>query len=411
MSTSSRTVNGLVLAVLACWSVASVAAGQSYESRGAFGSNAYGAGLNEGRGAELRRQEITRVPQPDPDDSIASPSDRMVYGTPTPGPAVLSATEEPYDVPCCTLCSCVYGSVEFLYLHRAAASGATSLIEDANSGAPLLTGDALSFGYQPGMRALVGLRGSDLGGVEFGYFGYFDHSATTSVSAADYPGATLALPGALGGASNVFFGLTDAAFDYSSAINSYEINWTCCCCDTRTNCCGRTLGYSIEWLAGLRYLTLDEQLQINGRRFETVDYETGYYHIDARNDLYGVQTGLRSRVCRGRWAAEGVAKAGLFANQAGQTQTVIDYPNFPLRPTVGDSGTSMAFVGELGFTAIYQLNHTWGLRAGYDLIWLQGVALAPSQLDYSFTPESGTSYERGDGLFLHGFRFGVEARW
>ena len=390
-----------------CWSLAAVCALSFSVSARAQ------VGVAPGLEANRRRLDMVRLLPPDsPDashaeDSLASPSDRPVPWSTLEGADAVDV----YEVPCCTLCSCAYASVELLYLHRAAASDALPLVDDANSGATLLTGDALSFGFQPGMRALIGLRASDLGGVEFGYFGYFDHSATTFASSAAYPGATLALPGPLGGASNVFFGLTDATFDYRSSIHSFEINWTFCCCDERTDGCGRSLAYSVEWLAGLRYLTLDEQLRINGRRFETVDFETGVYHIDARNDLYGVQTGLRSRICRGSWAAEGSAKAGLFTNQAGQSQYLVDYPDFLLRPPAGDSGTSMAFVGELGFTAIYQWNQNWGLRAGYDLIWLQGVALAPSQLDYSFTLDSGTSYERGDGLFLHGFRLGVEARW
>jgi hypothetical protein len=52
-----------------------------------------------------------------------------------------------------------------------------------------------------------------------------------------------------------------------------------------------------------------------------------------------------------------------------------------------------------------------GLRAGYNLIWLDGLALAPDQWDFSNTPASGTSLVDGGSLFLHGANLGVERRW
>ena len=64
----------------------------------------------------------------------------------------------------------------------------------------------------------------------------------------------------------------------------------------------------------------------------------------------------------------------------------------------------------LNITAIYKLNQRWGLRAGYNMLWLTGVALAPSQWNFSI-PEAVTAINNDGGLFLYGANLGVEARW
>ena len=44
------------------------------------------------------------------------------------------------------------------------------------------------------------------------------------------------------------------------------------------------------------------------------------------------------------------------------------------------------------------------------MLWLTGVALAPSQWNFS-TPEAVTAINNDGGLFLYGANLGVEARW
>ena len=56
---------------------------------------------------------------------------------------------------------------------------------------------------------------------------------------------------------------------------------------------------------------------------------------------------------------------------------IIDFPGFVFRTGRGRADTDVAFVGDLNFSIIYQLNRVWGLRTGYNLIWLEGVALRP----------------------------------
>jgi len=156
---------------------------------------------------------------------------------------------------------------------------------------------------------------------------------------------------------------------------------------------------------------LREKLAITGQRNEAGGLETAFNDVWTRNDLYGGQLGARWRCCHGGWSWEATGKGGLYGNSEGEKQTVVDFPNFPLRPLTSGSGSTLSFVGELNLSGIYQLNDVWGIRAGYNVMWIEGVALAPDQLDFSFTSTSGSQIQRNGGIFLHGVNIGLEARW
>jgi hypothetical protein len=44
-------------------------------------------------------------------------------------------------------------------------------------------------------------------------------------------------------------------------------------------------------------------------------------------------------------------------------------------------------------------------------MWIEGVATAPDQLDFTDTSTSGSHVVSNGGLFLHGANVGLEARW
>ncbi len=140
--------------------------------------------------------------------------------------------------------------------------------------------------------------------------------------------------------------------------------------------------------------------------------EEGAYDIRTANHLYGVQIGARLRRSPNRFGWEATGKAGIFGNDAHQEQSVVDFPDFPIRPTVSSSGSGVAFVGEANLSALYRLTNVWNLRAGYNAVWIEGVALAPDQLDFNFAASpSGDQLHRGGGTFLHGVNIGLEANW
>jgi hypothetical protein len=71
----------------------------------------------------------------------------------------------------------------------------------------------------------------------------------------------------------------------------------------------------------------------------------------------------------------------------------------------------VGFIGGLNGTLIYRLTERWGLRAGYNLYWLTGAALAPAQWDFATAAGAGTGINDNGGLFLHGANIGTEYRW
>jgi hypothetical protein len=315
------------------------------------------------------------------------------------------------DRNCCNLCPCVYGYAEALFMQRSHGDPDRDILFDSSTNQSALNSRDLNFNYSPGVRAVVGFCYDGWLPLELGYFGLFDSKASATVTSADTGDpffGNLTFPGDLGAASNVFAGAQQVSVDYTSEIHSGEINYHCCCCCNKC-CC--SCPQSFEWLAGFRYLSLREKLFINGQRNEVGGVETANYDLWTSNDLYGGQLGARWRVCHGGWSWEATAKGGIFANSENEKQQFIDFPNFPLRPLVSGSGSTTAFVGELNLTGIYQINDVWGIRAGYNLMWIEGVALAPDQLDFSFTSTSGSQIERNGGIFLQGANVGLEARW
>ncbi len=303
-------------------------------------------------------------------------------------------------------CPSVYGYAEALFLKRDNQSWnqpavITGTWPDAYD-TVLSTGD-LDFGWEPGLRAVAGIRLNECTGwgLEGSYFGLFNADAGAVALATD-AGAPLTLPGPIGPTLNVFQAADQIGLDYGSELHSADLSLVRC----RSGAAGCG---SVEWLAGFRYLDLSETFGISGVRVIQGLPETGVCNVATDNDLYGAQVGARLRRCLGRLSGEVTGKAGIYYNDASQDQFILDFPNTIVRDgRATDDHT--AFMGELNLSVIYRLTNVWGVRAGYNLMWIEGVALAPDQLDFSSATDVNQVSTNG-GLFLHGVNVGLEARW
>ena len=56
----------------------------------------------------------------------------------------------------------------------------------------------------------------------------------------------------------------------------------------------------------------------------------------------------------------------------------------------------------------YQVTRGLVLRAGYEAIWLQGVALAPGQIDETNVISGAAGINANSGVFYHGATAGLE---
>jgi hypothetical protein len=328
----------------------------------------------------------------------------------------------------CKACPRYYAEVEALLFVQVPQFTNRPIIVDGNTGATFLSTSDLNSGFDPGVRTTLGCRLCDAVGVEFTYFGLFQSGSTYTVK--PDISSYFIFPGNLAG--NVFVNFNDVNTTYSSTLNSFELNFPCCwccCCDDcgcgesgcgeatcgggcSTGGCGGGRCSSFELFAGVRYFDITNGLNLAVARPENGGVETGSYDIQACDHLLGGQLGARLRrtYCRLGWELTG--KAGLYGNDARQTQYVTDFPNFALRPVTTATGSNTAFVGELNLSGIYRLTDVWSLKAGYSAIWIEDLALAPGQLDFNFaTSPSGDQLHAGAGLLVHGVNLGIEARW
>ncbi len=363
-----------------------------------------------------------------PWDDAFSISDQEC-ATPMPTPMEAPPVDETFqDVPdecyclrCGRACPTFYGQVEAVFLWRESRLIDQPIVVDPNTGITFLSASDLNSGFSPGGRVMVGARICGGRVLEFTYLGLCPGDSTDVVVSPD-PGAFLTFPGNFFG--NVFVGLDRLQADYSSRLNSLEANFPCCCgccdeecprcCDECNDRCGgpEVRCQSYEWFAGFRYIRVSEDLNLIGQRTVGGAVEEGNYDVRTLNNLYGLQLGGRTRRTRGRYGWEATGKAGIFGNDARQRQSVTDFPDFPLRPTVSSSSGGVAFVGEANLTALYRLTQVWNLRAGYSLLWIEGLALVPDQLDFDFASATGgDQLHNGGAMFLHGVNVGVEARW
>jgi hypothetical protein len=380
-------------------------------------------------GAVVNAQDASQPLEP-----IASPAGSLKLGDFDP---VAISVDDWGLAPCCP-CPRVYGHAEALFLERDNGSFDQPLIKQQQEGIPdrtvLLTSD-LDFDFDPAMRVLLGRRLHNGWAIEGSYLGLFDAdgSAYLAAPAQDPNDAPIALkfPGGLG-TLNLFRDMDRIWVDYSSALHSAELNLVRC--QERCQTCGHgnSAGTSKvacggggfpcrtwEWFAGFRYLNLSERLRVYAERNQdetgtgAPGLEYGVYDIRSSNNFCGAQLGGRLRGWGARWGWEATGKAGLFGNGAHQEQYVLDWDDgpFPARPLVSAAGGRVAFVGELNLTGVYRLTDVWNLRAGYNLIWIGGVALAPDQLDFSGVVPAGDQLRNDGQVFLHGVSGGLEARW
>lgn len=264
----------------------------------------------------------------------------------------------------------------------------------------------MQFPFSEGVRAFYGSRNPDLRGWEVGYFGVYGQFADAMTTAT--PPDFIQFPPPIG---NVLTADAESAVvTYASTVNSAEINVF----STTTELLRRTGGWlTVDWLAGFRYIGLEEDASIVTECCLTPTSSIFTpYRVRTRNNAFGGQIGARGRLTWDRWAFESWAKAGILGNAQKQIQDpLIDYTGFQQRGARSATGSEVSFVGDINLSAIYRLTDVWGIRAGYNLFWFTGAALAPDQFDFANTTTAGTSLVSGGGLFMHGANLGLEARW
>jgi hypothetical protein len=312
-------------------------------------------------------------------------------------PPTVPALAPPGAIPLSTGRIC-YLQTDAIFFTRDAQIGNQPIVlldmNAANESNVLLSTADLGFGYEPGPRVLIGTEWDGFRAFEASYFGIYNWNDTRTITGDN----NLNLPGDLALVGNQdFFNADQVVVTYKSLIHNAELNYL--------QYFG--LNRNIAWLVGFRYFNLQDKFFITVTDNQT---DTGFYNTSAYNNLFGGQIGGRVRQACGRWSYDLTGKAGVYGNVIRSSQSIVDFDNTVLRNTSND-GSQLAFLGEIGLNGNYKFSDCLSVRGGYQVYWIDGLALAPNQLDFSVGPASGTTLNKDGGMFMHGAHAGLMAQW
>jgi hypothetical protein len=257
----------------------------------------------------------------------------------------------------------------------------------------LLDASDFKFGWSAGADIGVTRRVDKceaINAIEFRYFGVQDWQADTSI-----------VTGGFWKFPNIHSGhYLDSQINtsYQSQLHSAEIN------GLRDSSWNR-----VTWIAGARWIGLDERMDMAFRYSPSVPF--AHFYFPTRNSLFGGQIGAAIKL----WENGGplhincTSKAGLYGNAAANRFEIVDTAG-RYRLLSSDQRNQVAFVGDIGFTAVYQWNDHIALQGGYQLLWIQGVAIAGSQPVVANSSTHNGIASNGE-VFYHGAMANVTFSW
>jgi hypothetical protein len=317
-----------------------------------------------------------------------------------------------------------------MYLKRADAARGIDLSSDGIAGDILLSTSDLDFTDELGFRITGSVQAFAGTNVEFSYFGLFNWTSAATNRAPQFEDDIFSVLSEFGVTPFNGFDETDRArqhtIGYSSTVDSFELHF-------RRRFTAPNCRVQCSWLLGARYVYLLEDFEhftLGGDDDPvTPGLQTrGFmdYDIASRNSLVGFQAGtdLWVNVVPGiNIGAE--VKAGVYGNYANQSTNILATTTSPMNETTYDEsvdGNDLAMVAEGNLTAIYRLNPHWTLRVGYNIMFLEGVALAAENFNttppnilttgpgFTFPPRIPTINDNGNVLY-HGGYGGFEWMW
>jgi hypothetical protein len=182
-------------------------------------------------------------------------------------------------------------------------------------------------------------------------------------------------------------------------------------------------GTYMSYLAGLRYMTIGDGFlwHTSGRVIDTTTghtpniFTSGNYNVQTENDLLGLQIGadMIFRRCKWNWGVH--AKLGPYVNFARCLQEINNsgagdpFGFVFFNDRFNAHRQKVALIGEVGFEANYKFTPTLTGRVAYDFMWINGLALAPEQLQFTTSPEA--TINTNGGIFSQGLTLGLDWAW
>ena len=201
-----------------------------------------------------------------------------------------------------------------------------------------------------------------------------------------------------GNVTNDFDGANRVEVKYNSKMHGIESNFR-----------RKIEAYKMTATLGARYIRLSEQLNINSND----NGDASDYDVDTDNQMLGVQAGLEKAfpLSNNKTSITLGGKVGLLMNRSKQRQTIRDNNNTDVLRDKVDSKTKASWLGEVNVDVSHKLTKHVKLHAGYRMLALNNVALAPDQLDFN-TPLANTGGGvTHDDVLYHAAYIGIGASW
>jgi opacity protein-like surface antigen len=300
-------------------------------------------------------------------------------------------------------------STEAIVLERAGGGVSRALIERVPgsvpfgqvpnaSGVEVFNSSQFQQGFSAGPKVGLIYHGDSGYGAELSYFNIFNQSSTKAIGP-DNPADWLVMWGPAPFWQTQDFTNQAMAWGATTNLFSAEAN-------------GRLdLNSRVTVLAGFRWLQLNDNLL--GWLSPTAGLPP-FWNTSTVNNLYGAQIGVEGKILEyGRFSLDGLIKIGLFDDNAVQSTGVsLEKVVYPSKA----SGNHAAFVSESGLRLKYQVTGGLALKAGYELLWFDGVALAPGQIQETIATEhllppstvQALGVNSGSNVLFQGFTAGFE---
>lgn len=293
-------------------------------------------------------------------------------------------------LPTCEGCPGLVGSVAWVYMWRDKPDN-TDLLFGRNRSV-LLNGRDFNPEPTPGIDASVIYYRTCETGFEGRYLWLDDQSDEVTVDIPFASSRTNGIPRGLGAL------LID--YTYQSKLQTAELNL-------------RRKHGNFDLIFGFRYVDFRETL-LGSYQLSNLSFGEGW---GTYNNLYGFQTGVDAlfwESAGGKVRLNGFGKAGIYYNKM-ETHLEMNVFQAVGIPLVLSSSTSKgAFLGELGVNAAYQINSHLALRAGYEILWLSGVATAGRQASGTFgngLQGMNLDVNGNSSVLYHGANAGLEVSW
>jgi Putative beta barrel porin-7 (BBP7) len=249
----------------------------------------------------------------------------------------------------------------------------------------IVAGGDFSFGWDSGVDIYAARQLGNCYGIEARYFNVdsragFDNNLTVDLN--------------FGGGISI--NILDVDSVYQSNLDSAELNM-------RIDSSPR-----VTWLAGFRYVDLQEVLDYKITEFVFFDNDVRWR---TTNHLYGGQMGADLNLwnLNSPLRINSILKAGIYGNDA-ENRFRFDPA---IGPTLfgGGNSSDVAFVGEIDINVAYQMTQHFALTGGYQLMWINGVALASDQAGTTFASSDVNVITTSGDLFYNGALVGAIFTW